>query len=54
MTPYSNSEQIPKAHVYRVTKCVDSDSGEKEKKMYLTLSPPSEISRTADGQSALP
>jgi hypothetical protein len=26
-----NSEQISKAHVYRVTKCVDSDSGVKIK-----------------------
>jgi hypothetical protein len=38
-------------HVYRVTECVDSDSEVKIKikiiKMYLTFSPPREISRTA-------
>jgi hypothetical protein len=37
--------------VFRVTKCVDLDSGFKLKilttNLYLTLAPPSEISRTA-------
>jgi hypothetical protein len=44
--------------MYRVTKCVDSDSWLKIKIkkliFYLTLSPPSEISRTADDQLAVP
>jgi hypothetical protein len=53
-----NSKQISKAHVYRVTKFADLDSWLKIKikiiHFYLTFSPPSEISRTAVDQLALP
>jgi hypothetical protein len=56
--PSANSEQICTAHGSRVTKCVDSDSGVKIKikviNFDLTLSPPSEISRTEVYQLALP
>jgi hypothetical protein len=47
---YRVTKYLYRVYLYRVTKCVDSDYGVKQKKQikfYLTLSPPSKISRSA-------